>query len=111
MGVLRRRQEREREWGPKSTPTKRALKRLEQRRLEARRMMMIPEQGAVGSNPKLTKQRSSDGGSTLSAIGLKRVGSKVSSDGSTLSKQRSSDGGSTIALKRVSSKIVPVTTK
>jgi len=102
MGVLRRRQEREREWGPKSTPAKRAVKRLEQRRLDARKMMAIPEQQDAGSNQKLMQQRSSDGGST---IGLKRNGSKVSSDNSTLG------GSSIISLKRVSSKFVPVITK
>lgn len=74
MGVLKRRQERERQWGPRSTPAKRAIQRLEQRKQDSRRMLMVPEQGAAGSNPKLGKARSSDGGST---IALKRVGSRV----------------------------------
>eukprot|EP00986_Skeletonema_menzelii_P001898 scaffold515_cov146-Skeletonema_menzelii.AAC.2 len=69
-GVMRRRQERERQWGPKSTPAKRALKRLEQRRSK---MMSIQEQSSV-SNTKIAKARSSDGGSTIS---LKRSGSKI----------------------------------
>lgn len=69
-GVMRRRQERERQWGPRSTPAKRALKRLEQRRSK---MMAIQEQGS-GSNPKIAKARSSDGGSTIS---IKRSASKI----------------------------------
>ena len=75
MGVLKRRQERERQWGPKSTPAKRAVRRLEQRKLEAKKLMMIPEQqSTVNSSSKLMKARSSDGGST---IALKRSGSKI----------------------------------
>eukprot|EP00573_Skeletonema_grethae_P013483 CAMPEP_0201695394 /NCGR_PEP_ID=MMETSP0578-20130828/7362_1 /ASSEMBLY_ACC=CAM_ASM_000663 /TAXON_ID=267565 /ORGANISM="Skeletonema grethea, Strain CCMP 1804" /LENGTH=520 /DNA_ID=CAMNT_0048181237 /DNA_START=24 /DNA_END=1586 /DNA_ORIENTATION=+ len=76
VGVLKRRQERERQWGPKSTPAKRAVRRLEQRRSETRmKMMTISEQGSSGSsNTKLATARSSDGGSTFA---LKRSGSKI----------------------------------
>ncbi len=68
-GVMRRRQERERQWGPRSTPAKRAWQRLNSRRSK---MMTIQEQ--AGSDPKIMKARSSDGGSTMS---MKRSGSKV----------------------------------
>jgi serine/threonine protein phosphatase PrpC len=57
VGVMKRRNEREREWGPKSTPAKRAMERLEQRKLKMKLLM--------NSDQKLTKVRSSDGGSTL----------------------------------------------
>ena len=61
---MKRRAERELQWGPKSTPAKRALKRLEERKIKLKELMAAAEQGGDSSR-NLTKNRSSDGGSTL----------------------------------------------
>ena len=65
-GVMKRRADRERQWGPNSTPTKRAMERLEQRKNKVKALMTVHEQGG-GSGRNLMKSRSSDGGSTMAA--------------------------------------------